>query len=131
MTTEQKLIADLSAALRELRDNTYPSHFDDPECLIEADAYLREREQNQETPAAIKVLIIVEGGIVQSLCASTTNVEYITLDYDSQSEEPVIIIGPCAPDNVFAPGKSADELFVGELSDAERFAQDHLRNINF
>lgn len=54
------------------------------EALIEA-------EKNTQPK---KVLITVEGGIIQSIGSNDKNIQFVTVDYDDQGDEPVLIKGP-------------------------------------
>ena len=76
-----------------------------------------------------KILITVEGGIVQSVCASNPDVRIMIIDYDKHSDEPVSVSGKYEPDGVFE--NMAEEAFTGELTENEKFAQDELKKQNF
>jgi len=52
-----------------------------------------------------KVIITLDGGVFVDLC-SNTDVEYVVIDYDKHSDEPVIIHGPHKQDHLFRNGKS-------------------------
>lgn len=72
-----------------------------------------------------KILITVEGGIVQSVCTSSPDFEIMIIDYD----EPVCVSGKYEPDGVFQ--NMAEEAFSGKLSEDEKYAQARLKDQNF
>lgn len=78
-----------------------------------------------------RILIIVEGGIVQSV-NSNCDIEMVILDYDiDNSEDPVIIVRG-DQDSLFATGK-AYKLLETEysMSDGEKEAYEFLKESKF
>lgn len=78
----------------------------------------------------VKILITVEGGIVQSVCASSADVEIAIVDYDKHSDDPVCVSVPSSPDVVFS-GHAWEQCFTGKLDEDEKAAQEELKKHRF
>jgi hypothetical protein len=78
-----------------------------------------------------RILITVEGGIVQSV-DSNCDVELVILDYDSDNSEEPVIIQQGDQDGIFATGK-AYKLLETEfpMSDGEKEAYEFLKENKF
>jgi len=79
-----------------------------------------------------KVLITVEGGIVQSV-SSNTAIDIVIVDYDLDAVDPVSISGPFDPDEYFNDEEAYKLLDDSEfpLSEEEESVKTYLKNIKF
>jgi hypothetical protein len=60
----------------------------------------------------IKILIVIENGILSSVIADHSEISYIAVDHDPKGDEPVIISQICTPE-IVPPGK-LKEHFTGD-----------------
>lgn len=80
-----------------------------------------------------KVLIIVEGGIVQSVHADS-DLEYVVVDYDKHSDDPVLIGGVNTPDTVLGPGEKFYNMYKPAKESTDRdevFVHESLKKLKF
>lgn len=89
------------------------------------------REIPEQSDSKDKVLITIEGGIVQSVCTSN-NAKIVIIDYDDKGDEPVIVSQATGPDVIVRKGETFyEECFTGKLHKSEKIAQEKLREMNF
>lgn len=74
-----------------------------------------------------KIIITIEGGLVQAICATDPKIEIFVVDYDNidQGDDPVY---EYSPDYVFKDGH-AHEIFMGSLNPAETEVRDELKRL--
>jgi hypothetical protein len=77
----------------------------------------------------LKILITVEGGIVQSICTNV-DADIVVIDYDDKSDDPVLVSEILSPDSI-TDGLMHVELFKGDLHSSEKIAQEQLKDLNF
>ena len=80
----------------------------------------------------IKILITVEGGIVQNVCTNNSDCEIVIIDYDDKGDEPVLVSEVLEPDMVI----NANELFYKKvfkdpLHPSELLAKEQLKDLKF
>ena len=80
----------------------------------------------------IKILITVEGGIVQSVCTNNPDCKVVIIDYDDKGDEPVLVSEVLEPDMVI----NENELFYkknfkGPLHASELIAKEQLKDLKF
>jgi len=77
-----------------------------------------------------RVLITMEGGIIQSI-ASTTDIDIIINDYDNDEEEDQII--RTVPDEIFKPGEAYKLIRDTDfpLSNSEQLLKEYLKDEKF
>jgi hypothetical protein len=78
-----------------------------------------------------KVLITIEGGIVQSVVSNIQDIEIIIVDYDDHADEPVVIDGPKAPDHFFVDTKAYRMLYSKHTNKSVQKVRRLLKKIGF
>jgi len=76
-----------------------------------------------------KVLITVEGGIVQSVMSNDDNIKYVIVDYDKNGDERVIVSSVKNPEEIKT--EKAYELFEKKVDEDERYVYKKLKKLNF
>lgn len=76
-----------------------------------------------------KVLITVEGGIVQSVMSNDDSIQYVITDYDKNGDERVIVSKPTEPEKIET--EKVYELFKNKLDEDEKFVHDRLKKFKF
>lgn len=96
------------------------------------DAIQDEKNFNLAIYEEPKVLITVEGGIIQHVSANC-DIKYVIIDYDDQNnDEPVSVSKISQQDCTIKLGsKFHAELFIGKLSPDEKRAKEALKEIDF
>lgn len=79
-----------------------------------------------------KILITVEGGMVQSV-TSNTDVDVIIIDYDVEDPENPVSIQHGPQDDLFANGKAYKAIEDGKfpISEEEREVLEYLKEVKF
>ena len=80
----------------------------------------------------IKILIIVEGGIVQSV-STNYEAEIVVVDFDKHGDEPVIVSDILSPDSIIGENeKFHEELYKPKMTDKdEEYARLKLKKLKF
>lgn len=83
-------------------------------------------------PELPKILITVEGGIVQSICTNL-DAQIVVVDYDKHGDERIIVSDKLEPDTIIAnDNKFYKELFKKNSTDKdELFVHKKLKKLNF
>ncbi len=76
-----------------------------------------------------KILITVEGGIVQSVMSTDTNIQFVIVDYDLKGDEPVIVSDPTKPEKLKT--ENFYELFTDEKDPIDMEVRDKLKRLKF
>lgn len=76
-----------------------------------------------------KILITVEGGIVQSVISNNKEIEYVIVDYDLKGDEPVIVGEKTKPEKL--KGDNFYELFTDKKDPVEMEVRDSLKRKKF
>lgn len=75
-----------------------------------------------------KILIVIESGIVSSVIADHSDVNYVVIDYDPKGDEPLIISNICTPEKV-PTGKLSDYFTREDYPDSQ--IRDTLRKLAY
>lgn len=78
-----------------------------------------------------KILIVVEGGIVQSVHADQ-DIQFVVIDYDSSSDEPVIVGEINEPDTVLKEEDKFYDMYSKSSTDQDEiFVHKALKKLKF
>lgn len=82
-------------------------------------------------PEPNKILITVEGGIVQSICTNF-EAQYVVIDYDKHSDEPVLVGEINEPDSVLGVDDKFYDLFKENSTDKDDlYVRKKLKKLKF
>ena len=73
-----------------------------------------------------KIIITVEGGIIQSVCATDPKLEIVVIDYDNDDEDKVF---KYEPDYIFKEGEGY-KVLLGNLNGVEKLVREELKEMN-
>lgn len=88
-----------------------------------------ERAGINQVDQGVKILITVEGGIVQNINANI-DAKIVVIDYDDKGDDPVYISEIMEPNNIVKDNFHS-ELFQGEIHPSEQIAKETLKELNF
>lgn len=79
-----------------------------------------------------KILITVEGGIVQNV-STNFDADIVIVDFDLKNDEPVIVTEKLSPDAIIGPSDNFYEEHYSKdcLMPEDQFVYDKLKELNF
>jgi hypothetical protein len=83
-----------------------------------------------------KVLITIEGGLIQSISANTDDVRFVIVDYDNRDldESDIVSPQPFSPDEVLEDGKFSKQMESPKnlpLTNSEKIVLKTLKSFNW